>query len=248
MSFIANCVYWGPTPAEVGLATCEQLLVQVRGHRVAEANVTTFLAGLQALGGDLQAGRALVAQSRETFKDLGFEAGLAAATPVYGSVELTGGDPEAAEREFRSGLEIFEAAGETGTLSTLAAFLADALARQGRYDEAFEQTVVSERNTSSDDVASQIAWRTARARIAAAREDGAEARRLAEEAIVLAEPTDFLGMHAGALVALATALQAERDLDGADRKLAEALALYERKGDVVSAESVRGLLAKRGGQ
>ena len=60
---------------------------------------------------------------------------------------------------------------------------------------------------------------------------------MAEEAIVLAEPTDFLGMHAGALVALATALQAERDLDGADRKLAEALALYERKGDVVSAES-----------
>ena len=79
-------------------------------------------------------------------------------------------------------------------------------------------------------------------RIAPAREDGAQARRRAEEAVALAESADFLGMHAGALVALATALRVQGKLDGARSALNDALGLYERKGDEVSAESVRGLL------
>lgn len=242
VSFIATCVYWGPTPVSEGLETCADLLRRAEGHRVAEANVITYLAGLRGLVGDFEESRALVAQARHVFEDLDYAAGLAAATPVFGTVELAAGDPAAAEREFRSGLEILEAAGETGILSTLAAFLAEALHRQGRDDEALEVTRLSEASAASDDVASQIAWRSTRARIATAQGAPVEGRRLAEEAIERAECTDFVGMHADALVALSVSLGALGADDEAVRALGQALELFERKGDVVSVARVRGAL------
>ena len=55
-----------------------------------------------------------------------------------GAVELLAGDPAAAEREFRAGLATLEAIGEKGNLSTVAAYLAEALAAQEKDDEALE--------------------------------------------------------------------------------------------------------------
>ena len=90
---------------------------------------------------------------------------------VAGAAELGAGDAAAAERELRVGLELFEAMGETGVLSTLAAFLAESLYRQGRDDEAEDLALLSERVASDDDAASQIAWRSTLGKVFARRGD-----------------------------------------------------------------------------
>jgi Flp pilus assembly protein TadD len=77
-----------------------------------------------------------------------------------------------------------------------------------------------------------------RAKLLAA-ERGDEAHALAAEAVRLAERTDFLTIHAEALVDLAEVLRRGGRADEADAALAEALELFERKGDVASLARVR---------
>jgi mannose/cellobiose epimerase-like protein (N-acyl-D-glucosamine 2-epimerase family) len=74
----------------------------------------------------------------------------------------------------------------------------------------------------------------------ARRGDLEEGERLAREAVALAEETDMLSAHAGALLALADVLA----LGGREARaeLEEALALYERKGNLVMAERTRARL------
>jgi hypothetical protein len=66
--------------------------------------------------------------------------------------------------------------------------------------------------------------------------------RLAREAVTLAEETDMLNAHAGALIDLSEVLT----LAGlnAQAELEQALALYERKGNLVMAERTRSRLAE----
>ena len=67
--------------------------------------------------------------------------------------------------------------GERNFISTTAAFLAEALYRQDRDDEALRMTEESEEIAAADDVATQYLWRTVRAKLIAraGRYDEAEA-------------------------------------------------------------------------
>jgi hypothetical protein len=71
----------------------------------------------------------------------------------------------------------------------------------------------------------------------------AEALAFAREAVRLAETTDALNLHAKVVLDLAEVLR----LGGSDREsagcIAEAVVLYERKGNAVSAEAARARLA-----
>jgi class 3 adenylate cyclase len=69
-----------------------------------------------------------------------------------------------------------------------------------------------------------------------------EGERLAREAVALAEETDMLNAHADALIDLAEVLTLA-DQDGR-AELEQALALYERKGNLVMAERARSRLAE----
>jgi tetratricopeptide (TPR) repeat protein len=116
--------------------------------------------------------------------------------------------------------------------------LAQALYAQGRHDEAAQVCDVSEEAAAEDDISAQIAWRGVRAKLLAA-ERWDEAHALATEAVRLAERTDFLTIHAEALVDLAEVLRRGGRADDADASLADALQLFERKGDVASLARVR---------
>ena len=70
----------------------------------------------------------------------------------------------------------------------------------------------------------------------------AEASRLSAEAVALAAQTDWVVDHADTLIARAEVLRATGDASAADAVAREALTLYERKGDVVSARRTRALL------
>ena len=174
--------------------------------------------------------RGLHRRGRRIFEELGHTVGVAGSTTVSGPIELLAGNPVAAERDLRAGYETFEAMGETGILSTLAALLAEAVLAQGRDAEAEELTRTSEENSTEEDAASQIAWRAVRAVALSRRGNAAEAEGLAREAVTLAAETDFLAMHADTLVALGQVLLTSGDAGGSEDCATEAARLYEAKG------------------
>jgi Flp pilus assembly protein TadD len=75
--------------------------------------------------------------------------------------------------------------------STVAANLAHVLYVRGDYDRAEELTLESEMIGVSDDVVTQVAWRTARAMVLAGWGRHAEAEALAHEGIGIAAPTQY---------------------------------------------------------
>jgi len=151
---------------------------------------------------------------------------------------MLAGDPAAAEARLRSGYERLEQMGEKALLASTAAMLAQALYAQGRHDEAAQVCDVSAVAAAEDDISAQIGWRGVRAKLLAA-EHWDEAHALATEAVRLAGRTDFLTIHAEALVDLAEVLRQGGRADEADAALAAALALFERKGDLASLARVR---------
>jgi tetratricopeptide (TPR) repeat protein len=208
----------------------------VRSRPVAEARARQPTAALHAMAGDFDEARRLVQTADEILSELGDLQSAVAQQEAL--VEMLAGDPGAAEARLRRGYERLEQMGEKALLASTAAMLAQALYAQGRHDEAAQVCDVSEKAAAEDDISAQIGWRGVRAKLLAA-ERWDEAHSLAAEAVRLAERTDFLTIHAEALVDLAEVLRQGGRADEADAALAEALALFERKGDVASLARVR---------
>ena len=76
-----------------------------------------------------------------------------------------------------------------------------------------------------------------------ARGEAAKAEGLAREAVQIAAGTDFLDMQGDSLLTLAEILGRQGRRDEADEAAREALSLYERKGNVVSAARARAVLS-----
>jgi tetratricopeptide (TPR) repeat protein len=227
---LANALFYGPTPVAEARARCEELRALEPKHPVVEGNILCYLGGLAALEGNYDEARELHGRGRSLFEELGHTVGIAGSTTVSGPIELLAGEPAAAECELRAGYEAFEAMGETGILSTLAAMLGEAVLAQGREDEADELTRTSEQAAADDDAASQIAWRAVRSRAIARRGDVAPARTLADEAVARAEATDFLVLHAQALDARAEVLRAAGEGAAATRDAEAREELLAAKG------------------
>jgi ATP/maltotriose-dependent transcriptional regulator MalT len=152
---------------------------------------------------------------------------------------MLAGDFAAAELRLRRGYEAYEAMGEKAVRSTTAALLAEAILAQGRYDEADWFSKLSEELAEPDDLTTQILWRDVRAKLLAAHGRFDDAERLAREAVTLAEETDFVNYHADALVDLATVLESGGHTTEASAIIADAIRLYEQKGNTVSADAAR---------
>jgi class 3 adenylate cyclase/tetratricopeptide (TPR) repeat protein len=232
----------GPTPVEQAIARCEEILELGRGHAAIEVSTRAKIAGLEAMRGRFQLARDLYLQCRAVGEEFGVGPVLAALPNYSGPIELLAGDPEAAERELRAGCRALEELGETSVLSTSAALLARTLEHAGQLDEAEEQTVLSERNASRDDLASQTTWRGVRARVLARRGEFERAQQLAREAVAIANRTDFLVWRGEALLDLAEVNRLAGDSASFVRAAKEALRLFETKGHVVLAERTRALL------
>jgi DNA-binding SARP family transcriptional activator len=232
----ASGALFGPTPVPEGIRLCHEIREQVRDSPVAEARARQPTAALHAMAGDFDEARRLVQTADEILSELGdLQSAIAQQEAL---VEMLAGEPAAAEARLRSGYERLEQMGEKALLASTAAMLAQALYAQGRHDEAAQVCEVSEEAAAEDDISAQIGWRGVRAKLRAA-ERWDEAHALAAEAVRLAERTDFLTIHAEALVDLAEVLRQGGRTDEADAALAEALELFERKGDVASLARVR---------
>jgi class 3 adenylate cyclase/tetratricopeptide (TPR) repeat protein len=241
---LAIAVVWGPTPVPEAIARCEEVIERASGERRTVGLVKSVLARLEAMRGDFERARALSREALATLEDMGKSVVTASTSLDSCGVEMLAGDPAAAERDLRRDYQALEEMGEKYLLSTVAAELAAVLVAMDRDEEAERFTRITQEVSTEDDLTSQALWRWAQARILARRGESEPALALAREATGLLAATDSLVEQANALVARAEVEAAVGRQADARHSAAQALELYERKGDVVSAAATRALLER----
>jgi class 3 adenylate cyclase/tetratricopeptide (TPR) repeat protein len=244
IGLLASALAYGPTPVRDAITRCEELSESVRGDVEVRAGIASTLAALHARLGQFEEARTLAEEARAIYEELGLRYMLAGEHAfASGSIELLAGETAAAVRELRWGYEALEQMGERGTRSTLAAFLAQALVEQGEYQEAIQFSEISEQTGAAADVVTQAVWRSARAAALAQTGDLTTAELLAEEAVSLAEGTDFLDLHGDTLLGQAHVLRLAGEPEAAPPLIERARQAFERKGNVVSEAKAAALLA-----
>jgi tetratricopeptide (TPR) repeat protein len=134
--------------------------------------------------------------------------------------------------------------GDRNQGSTAAALLGLTLVEQGRDDEALEFADLAAAWAVADDTASQVYQLSVRARVLAGREEHAAAEAAATDAVALSKASDELSLRGDALVHLAHVLERAGRTERAAAALREAVALYERKGNAVSAARARATIER----
>ncbi|HEV3464742.1 MAG TPA: BTAD domain-containing putative transcriptional regulator [Actinomycetota bacterium] len=238
LGWLASAALWGPTPAPEGIRRCEGYLEEVGSHQTGEAVILNHLAGLYAMQDQAAEAGRLLARGMAAFEELGLTMTSSVTHPAS-FVAMLAGDAATAEAHLRRDYEGLEAMGEKGYLATTAAFLAQAIAAQGRHDEAERFIAVSREAAGEDDYSAQMVWQGLLGRILAARGQRAEAEELARSAVALAARTDFLNQHGDALLELAEVLAAAGRTAEARAAVTDALELYGRKGNLVAAARAR---------
>ena len=235
---------YGPEPLPAAIVQCEEALTLATGNRRSEAIVMSYLAELESLRGEFDRARKLCRSARSLLEDSGAGVQAHAISGRIGPVELLAGDAVAAETELRSGYESLSSMGEVYFASTIAAFLSQALFAQGRHDEAEAFSRKAEELAPEDDVWTQAAWRSLRAKVLADRGTLPEAVELADRAVELLRATDAPVWRADALCDSAYVLEAAGRTADASATLEDALALYEQKDAPVPAERTRAWLSR----
>ena len=232
--WLGNCFCWGPMPVGEAIERCQVMLDEARGVRWVEASVLGMLAYLLPLADRADAAREHWARSRAIYEEHGLSFQVAARALIPAGVERTAGDLDAAERELRHGHDQLEAAGENELRSTIAATLAQVLYDSGRDEEAEGFARAGERAAAADDIYSQVVWRSALAKVLARRDGSSQAVALSDEAVRLAATTDMLSLRGAALLDRARVASLLSGGPAPPELVAEALALFELKGDAAS--------------
>ncbi|MDH4112992.1 MAG: tetratricopeptide repeat protein [Actinomycetota bacterium] len=243
MQWLSVGIRSGPVPAADGIARIGELLRLAPEGSEAEAGLLVNLGVLHGLEGSLLKAREHVQRGRGLFRELGMEVVWSVYAMELAEVEHYCGDPALAESELSRACARLEELGERDYLSTATAYLGRALLALDRDDEALERTRESEALATSDDMPSQVTFRTVRARVLARRGAHGDAERMSREALGLAETGDDPVLIAEALSDLAEVLSLAGKQAEARSCLRRALRLYRRKGATALVGRVRERLA-----
>jgi DNA-binding SARP family transcriptional activator len=240
---LATALYYGPTRVPEALLRCDELREEAVSDLASEANLIVFAGGLEAMLGRFDEARRLVASARETFDEIGLSTTIANfCGTIGGAIELACEDYRAAEAILRESCQALEEMHEHALLSSRAAELAEALCALERFDEAGRWVAVSKQHAATDDMDAQTAWRAAEAEVKAAGSELAQAEELSRAAVSLAATTDMLNRRGRTSLVLANVLRLQGRLDEASAAIDAAARVFERKGNVVWAQSARRLL------
>jgi DNA-binding SARP family transcriptional activator len=217
----------GPAPLSTFIEQCERFIMESSRLR---PETLVRLALAYALAGDDDLARVKIAEGLARADDIGGTFRVADARVHAGVAHLYMDDAPAALDELEGAVRDLSTLGETSVRSTAGAYLGEALHRLGRLDESYEAAMRSREVATADDQATQMGWRQVAAKVHADRGRMDEAVRLMDEAVAIADETDFVNMAAfvhldAADVYLAAGLRAR-----ADEERSKALALFESKG------------------
>ena len=143
----------------------------------------------------------------------------------------------------QEGYKALSALGEVGQRASVAAMLGRTLRARGRGAEADEFVRLVEETASERDVWSQVLHRLGRAGLLADAGELRDAERVGREALAIVETTDLLDLHGDVLMELADVLRRDAREEARRECVARAISLYERKGNRVSADRARSVLA-----
>jgi class 3 adenylate cyclase/tetratricopeptide (TPR) repeat protein len=240
LCWLASAACEGPTPVPEAIRRCEEILAELKGNRRSQALAMRPLAILYAMAERIDDPRSLLDRSNAILADLGV--GLTgSARHDEAVVALLGGDTAGAECALKSGYAALEEMGERAFLATTTSMLARALYLRGNFEEALAFANQAEKTAAADDLSAQILWRTARAQVLAQRDELSAASALSAEAVRLASITDWLNDRADALLVHGEILRALGDSAAAEETRKEAVALYERKGNVIAVSQARAI-------
>jgi class 3 adenylate cyclase/tetratricopeptide (TPR) repeat protein len=237
----AGPIVYGPVSVDEGLRYADEVSTRL-GH-VAEVQgfAQHVRAHMLARRGEFDGAFEAVSAWRRHKRELGQEAMYAQTASCAWDVCSWAQDWERGAQVLREAYEMLDRMGKKAYLSTVAAHLGEAVFRLGRLDEAERLGRQSEQLGASDDRYNETTWRRLMAKVTAARGDLVGAEALARGAVDVAAGGGFLDDAAGAWLDLAEILHAA-GRGGATTAADEALALYERKGNLVGAARARSLL------
>jgi tetratricopeptide (TPR) repeat protein len=199
---------------------------------------------LRARLGEFDTARAALEEWRGGVRELGQNRQYASSAVCAWDICSLARDWAGGERALREGYELLEQMGEKSYLCSVAAYLGEAVYRQGRIDEAEHYSQVSEGLGASDDRFNEALWRALRAKVLAARGEFEAAEALAREAVAIAATTDWFELSAETWFDLAEILHAAGRPEEAAPAAREALTRYEQKGNLVSMRRAGDLLER----
>jgi tetratricopeptide (TPR) repeat protein len=233
---------YGTARPQDGLRTLASVIEEVSHSRELDSfapYVRGFYAGLE---GSIDEARRLIGVAIE----IGETTGLRALTAVYyeelAFVELSAGEAAAAEHASRRTYEILDDLGDEGHKSTAAAGLAMTLCALDRFDEAERYAAEARRVAAEDDLISQVLGRAAQATVLASRNELADAERLARQALEMFADAEAPLNQGDVWMTLAQILLLADRTAEAEQAARQALALYERKGNVPATASTRAFI------
>ncbi|HWH23729.1 MAG TPA: AAA family ATPase [Candidatus Limnocylindria bacterium] len=235
-------IAYGPIPVDEGFSWVARIMQEARGQAAAESWSRHILAHLHARLGDFDAARAAMDSWRSRMRELGqlwkyFNTAECAWDICWLAEDWVGGEVALREAEAN-----YERTGERAPRAIAAGYLAEALVRQHRLDEAEHFARLSEELASTADAVTEAAWRRSRAMILAARGQADQAVLLARRSVELLAGTDLLDEHAAACLALASVLATAGNDNQAREAARQAIALYEQKGNLVGRARAAALL------
>jgi class 3 adenylate cyclase/tetratricopeptide (TPR) repeat protein len=242
VDLLCMCLVHGPTPVADAVERADRMLAEARANPGLRANLMAALAELKAMQKSFDDARALLADARRTYEQLGLRLALVGLMQVGGLVELLAGDAEKAERTFREGFELIAA--EFPAWRTYhAGLLAEALYEQQRFEEARE-LIDAAQPDQLEELENILPWAIVKARLLAL--DGAfeEGEELLRDIAARAAQTDALNLHGRVLLALADVLLLANRPGEARETAAEAAGIFSRKGNVPDAERAAALVGE----
>jgi class 3 adenylate cyclase/tetratricopeptide (TPR) repeat protein len=244
LAWIPLVVWAGSRPVGDAIERCEDVSRRARGDRKALSTALFSAANLEAMRGNYDEARRLIADARSMLEEVALTVWLAGPlAEMSGLIELWAGEAAAAERELNWGVSTLQRIGELAWLPTLAGLLAEARQAQGKDDEAEEALRLGEEAASSEDAYSQGLLQMVRAKLLARAGSTEEAVRLARRAVAAVESTDFPFLHAFVLTGLAEVLRRHGLDTEADEAAAGAVQFAAAKGFLVGVEQARAAMA-----
>ena len=199
---------------------------------------------LYAQAGRIADARTAISRAQSGHTRSGAKINAAVSTATAGRIEMTAGDPAAAEQLLRQGCEALRAAGEHGWfLPTMLPSLAEAVYAQGRLDDAEQLTEEVNALAGAGDFDTQARWRATRAKILARRGQHTAARRLTGQAQALVAPTSWTALQAEVLEAKAEVSRLAGATREAETCLRTALGIHEQRRASALADRTRAALA-----
>ena len=239
-ALLSDVTLRGPVPVLEEIGRTERVIDEMGKHRRIHLAAQMHLGVLHGMLGNFDRARELLDQAESVRLDLGSAPNPYLLIGRAGFfVELLADDLSGAERHIRREYEALDRMGERTVRSTDAGYLAQVLFALGRTDEAERFTRICREAAATEDLASQILWRSALAKVLATKGESQQAAALAREAVAVSLSTDYTVMQADALMDLADVGSLTGTPSDAISLIEDAIQLYEAKGIVPATERAR---------